>query len=68
MCDPYLYSGDFDDMLMDGESREIVLDSMKIQLDTQGTLATLISKNMLRKIDRNFLILHYIGRLIRLSP
>jgi hypothetical protein len=40
---------------MDGESREIVLDSMKIQLDTQGTLATLISKNMLRKIDRNFL-------------
>ncbi len=28
-CDPYLYSRDFEDMLKDGESREIVLDSMK---------------------------------------
>ena len=28
-CDPYLYSGDFEEMLNDGESWEIVLDSMK---------------------------------------
>ena len=27
-CDPYLYSGDFEEMLNDGESWEIVLDSM----------------------------------------
>ena len=28
-CDPYVYSGDFEEMLNDGESWEIVLDSMK---------------------------------------
>ena len=28
-CDPYLVSDDFEDMLKDGESQEIVLDSMK---------------------------------------
>ena len=55
-CDPYLYSDDFEDMLKDGESREIVLDSMKIQLNTQGIPATLSSKNMSRKKDQNFLI------------
>lgn len=28
-CDPYLYSGNFEEMLNDGESWGIVLDSMK---------------------------------------
>ena len=28
-CDPYLYSGDLEDMLNNGHSREMVLDSMK---------------------------------------
>jgi len=28
-CDPHFYSGDFEDMLNDGESRETILDSMK---------------------------------------
>ena len=28
-CDPYLYSGDFEEMLNDGESWEIVLDAMR---------------------------------------
>ena len=35
-CDPYLYSGDFEDMLKDGESREIVLDSMKNTIGYTG--------------------------------
>ena len=35
-CDPYLYSGDFEDMLKDGESREIVLDSMKNSIGYTG--------------------------------
>ncbi len=35
-CDPYLYSGDFEDMLIDGESWEIVLDSMKNSIGYTG--------------------------------
>ena len=37
-CDPYLYSGDFEDMLKDGESREIVLDSMKSSIEHRKLL------------------------------
>ena len=47
-CDPYLYSGDFEEMLNDGESWEIVLDSMKILLDTQVSLASMNSKSIRR--------------------
>jgi len=35
-CNPYLYSGDFEDILKDGESREIVLDSMKNSIGYTG--------------------------------
>ena len=35
-CDPYLYSGDFEEMLNDGESWEIVLDSMKNSIGYTG--------------------------------
>lgn len=35
-CDPYLYSGDFEDMLTDGESWEIVHDSMKNSIGYTG--------------------------------
>ena len=35
-CDPYLYSGDFEEMLNDGESWEIVLDSMKNSIAYTG--------------------------------
>ena len=35
-CDPYLYSGDFEEMLNDGESWEIVLDSMKNSIGYAG--------------------------------
>ena len=35
-CNPYLYSGDFEDLLTDGESREIVLDSMKNSIGYTG--------------------------------
>ena len=35
-CDPFLNSGDFEDMLKDGESREIVLDSMKNSIGYTG--------------------------------
>ena len=52
-CDPYLYSGDFEEMLNDGESWEIVLDSMKIQLDIQVSLASMNSKSILSRINQN---------------
>ena len=35
-CDPYLYSGDFEDMLIDGEPWEIVLESMKNSIGYTG--------------------------------
>ena len=35
-CNPYLYTGDFEDMLKDGEAREIVLDSMKHSIGYTG--------------------------------
>ena len=35
-CDPYLYSADFEEMLNDGESWEIVLDSMKNSIGYTG--------------------------------
>ena len=35
-CDPYLYSGDFEEMLNDGESWEIVLDAMRNSIGYRG--------------------------------
>ena len=35
-CDPYLYSGDFEDMLTNGHSREMILDSMKNSIEYTG--------------------------------
>ena len=35
-CDPYLYSGDFEDMLNNGHSREMVLDLMKNSIGYTG--------------------------------
>ena len=52
-CDPYLYSGDFEEMLNDGESWEIILDSMKNLLDIQVSLASMNSKSILRRINQN---------------
>ena len=35
-CDPYLYSGDFEETLNDGESWEIVLDAMRNSIGYRG--------------------------------
>ena len=35
-CDPHLYSGDFEEMLNDGESWEIVLDAMRNSIGYRG--------------------------------
>ena len=55
-CDPYLYSGDFEDMLKDGESREIVLDSMKNLIEYTGISCYFEFKKYVKKTDQNFLI------------
>ena len=55
-CDPYLYSGVFEDMLKDGESREIVLDSMKNSNGYTGNSCYFEFKKYVKKIDQNFLI------------
>ena len=52
-CDPYLYSGDFEEMLNDGESWEIVLDSMKNSIGYLVSLASMNSKSILRRINQN---------------
>ena len=54
MCDPYLYYGDFEDMLMDDESREIVLDSMKNSIRYTGNSCCLEFKKYVKKIDQFF--------------
>ena len=53
-CDPYLYSGDFEEMLNDGESWEMVLDVMKNLLDTQVSLTSMNLKSMRRRISQSF--------------
>ena len=52
-CDPYLASDDFEDMLKDGESREIVLDPMKNSIGYIGNscyfeLKKYVKKNRLK--------------------
>ena len=54
--DPYLYSRDFEEMLNDGESWEIILDSMKILLDTQVRHVSKNSISIRRRISQNSLI------------
>ena len=53
-CDPYLYSGDFEEMLNDGESREIVLNSMKNSIGYTGQSCFYELKSMRRRISQNF--------------
>ena len=53
-CDPYLYSGDFEDMLMDGESREIVLDSMKNSIGYTGSSCYYEFKKYVKKNRSKF--------------
>lgn len=53
-CDPYLYSGDFEDMLMDGESREIVLDSMKNSIGYTGNSCYFEFKKYVKKNRSKF--------------
>ena len=67
-CDPYLYSGDFEDMPNNGHSREMVLDSIKNSIGYTGNSCYFEFKKYVKKIDRKSLILHYFGRLIRLRP
>ena len=53
-CDPYLYSGDFEDMLKDGESREIVLDSMKNSIGYTGSSCYYEFKKYVKKNRSKF--------------
>ena len=53
-CDPYLYSGDFEDMLKDGESREIVLDSMKNSIGYTGNSCYFEFKKYVKKNRSKF--------------
>ena len=53
-CDPYLYSGDFEDMLKDGESREIVLDSMKNSIGYTGNSCYFKFKKYVKKNRSKF--------------
>ena len=55
-CDPYLYSGDFEEMLNDGESWEIVLDSMENSIGYTGQSCFYESKKFPRRINQNSLI------------
>ena len=52
--DLYLYSDNFEDMLKDGESREIVLDSMKNSIRYTGNSCCLEFKKYVKKIDQIF--------------
>jgi hypothetical protein len=53
-CDPYLYSGDFEDMLKDGESREMVLDSMKNSIGYTGNSCYFEFKKYVKKNRSQF--------------
>ena len=53
-CDPYLYSGDFEDMLKDGESQEIVLDSMKNSIGYTGNSCYFEFKKYVKKNRSKF--------------
>ena len=54
--DSFLYSGDFEDMLKDGESQEIVLDSMKNWIGYIGKFSYFEFKKYVKKIDQSYLI------------
>ena len=53
-CDPYLYSGDFEDMLNNGHSREIVLDSMKNSIGYTGNSCYFGFKKYVKKTRSKF--------------
>ena len=53
-CDPYLYSGDLEDMLKDGESQEIVLDSMKNSIGYIGNSCYFEFKKYVKKKRSKF--------------
>ena len=53
MC-PYLYSGDLEDILNDGESREIVLDSMKNSIGYTGNSCYFEFKKYVKKNRSKF--------------
>ena len=53
-CDPYLYSGDFEEMLNDGESWEIVLDSMKNSIGYTGNSCYYEFKKYVKKNRSKF--------------
>ena len=57
-CDPYLYSGDFEEMLNDGESWEIVLDSMKNSIGYIGQSCFYEFKKYSKKNKLKFPNLH----------
>ena len=53
-CNPYLYSGDFEDMLIDGESRETVLVSMKNSIGYTGNSCYFEFKKYVKKHRSKF--------------
>ena len=53
-CDPFLYSVDFEDMLKDGESQEIVLDSMKNSIGYTGNSCCFEFKKYVKKNGSEF--------------
>lgn len=57
-CDPYLYSGDFEEMLKEGESWEIVLDSMKNSIGYTGKSCFYEFKRYVKKNKTEFPKLH----------
>jgi hypothetical protein len=59
-CDPYLYSGDFEDMLKDGESQEIVLDSMKNSIGYTGNSCYFNFKKYVKKNRSKFSNFHIV--------
>ena len=53
-CDPYLVSDDFEDILKDGESQEIVLDSMKNSIGYTGNSCYFEFKKYVKKNRSEF--------------
>ena len=53
-CDPYLYSGDFEDMLNNGDSREMVLDSMNNSIGYTGNSCYFEFKKCVKKNRSKF--------------
>ena len=53
-CDPYLYSGDFEEMLSDGESWEIVLDAMRNSIGYRGQSCFYEFKKYSKKNESKF--------------